>query len=196
MLYFTVRWGAVGFVLLGLVATDAWAQGVKSVGSQPTRDELIDQLVPRGGVQSPTERGLRVRASNPATSAAAPSDRSSPADSAAPAVALDVKFALNSATLTDAAKDTIRRLALAINSDQLAGYHFRVEGHTDATGRPDANMVLSQRRAEAVRDYLVSDLGVAASRLQVVGRGQEDPLDPANPTSGVNRRVQVQNLGR
>ncbi len=184
-----VKMGVAGLALLGLTGTPAWTQGVKSVGSQPTRDELIEQLVPHGGVVSPDERGLRVRAANP-TDAGADAN-----DSPAPAVALDVKFALNSAALTDEAKDTIRRLAAAINSDQLAGYRFRVAGHTDATGRPDYNMALSKRRAEAVRAYLVSDLGVAAKRLQVVGRGQEEPLDPTNPTSSVNRRVQVENLG-
>jgi OmpA-OmpF porin, OOP family len=188
-----IRRGALALALAGAASATAWADGPKNVGAQPTRDQLIDQLVPHGGVVSPNERGLRVRSANPAAPGAS---EETPADTAAPAVALDVKFALNSATLTDEAKDTIRRLADAVKSDQLAGYRFRLEGHTDATGRPDYNLTLSRRRAEAVRDYLVTDLGIARNRLQVVGRGQEEPLDAANPTSGVNRRVQVVNLGK
>jgi OOP family OmpA-OmpF porin len=188
--------GLTAFALAALAsATAAWADGPKSVGAQPSRDQLIDLLVPHGGVVAPNERGLRVRAANPLGVASAPGDESS-ADSTAPAVALDVKFALNSATLTDEAKDTLRRLGAAFKSEQLSGYRFRVEGHTDAAGRPDYNKVLSLQRAQAVRDYLVSDLGVSSSRLQVVGRGQDEPLDPANPLSGVNRRVQVVNLGK
>ena len=188
-----VTLGVAGFVLVGMTSALAWADGPTSVGSQPSRDELIQLLAPKGGAV-PSERGLRVRAANPADAGPAAGDE--PAGSAAPAVALDVKFALNSAELTDQAKDTIRRLGAAFNSEQLRGYRFRVEGHTDASGRPDYNLVLSQRRAEAVRDYLVSALGVAPSRLEVVGRGQQDPLDRADPLSGVNRRVQVVNLGQ
>jgi outer membrane protein OmpA-like peptidoglycan-associated protein len=188
-----VTLGFAAFAIAGL-AGNAAADGPKNLGAQPSRDQLIEMLLPHGGAAGPNERGLRVRAANPADSAPAGSDAS--ADSAAPAVALDVKFALNSATLTAAAKDTLRRLGAAIKSEQLANFRFRVEGHTDASGRPDHNLVLSQRRAEAVRDYLVQDLGVAPARLDVVGRGQQDPLDAANPLSGVNRRVQVVNLGQ
>ncbi len=51
----------------------------------------------------------------------------------------------------------------------------RVEGHTDASGPEDFNMKLSQRRAEAVRDYLV-DKGIAADRLEAVGYGETKPI--------------------
>jgi outer membrane protein OmpA-like peptidoglycan-associated protein len=110
-------------------------------------------------------------------------------------VALDVKFALGSADLTDAARQTVGQLAKAIKSDQLTPYRFQLSGHTDSTGKADANMALSQRRAEAVKAYLVSNFGISADRLEAVGRGQEEPLDPAHPESGVNRRVQVAILG-
>ena len=186
------RLGLAGVALAAFVGTPAWADGPTSVGAQPSRDQLIELLAPHGGA-TPAERGLRVRSANPA----APDEAEGAASSgAAPAVALDVKFGLNSADLTGQAKDTIRRLGAAFNSEQLKGYRFRVEGHTDASGRPDYNLALSQKRAEAVRDYLVSQLGVAPGRLEVVGRGQQDPLDPADPMSGVNRRVQVVNLGQ
>ena len=178
------------------MSTVALADGQKNLGSQPSRDQLIEMLAPHGGA-TPTERGLRVKSANPAMSV----DRTAPSSAAAassgmPSVALDIKFAFNSAVLTGDAKDTISRLGAAFQSDQLADYRFRVEGHTDATGRPDYNLALSQRRAESVRDYLVNVLHVAPNRLQVVGRGQEDPLDPADPTSAVNRRVQVVNIGQ
>jgi len=188
-----VRLGLGAFAAVALAGTAA-ADGPKNVGAQPSRDQLIEMLVPHNGAAGSSERGLRVRAANPTD--ATPAGSAASSEDAAPAVALDVKFALNSATLTDAAKDTIRRLGAAIKSEQLATYRFRVEGHTDASGRADHNLVLSQQRAETVRDYLVNEMGIAPGRLDVIGRGQQDPLDPANPLSGVNRRVQVVNLGQ
>ena len=65
-----------------------------------------------------------------------------------------------------------------------------IEGHTDNVGKPDANMKLSQRRAEAVRDYLVKK-GVAPQRLEAKGFGQERPIAPNTDAKGraTNRRV-------
>jgi len=186
-----IKLGFLAGAFATVAASPSFADGPKSVGAQPSRDQLIELLVPKGPV-APSGRGLTLRAANPAQnekSEAAPA-------AAAPSVALDIKFALNSANLTDEARETIRKLGAAFKSEQLAGYRFRVEGHTDASGRADYNLALSQRRAEAVRDYLVGTLGIAANRLVVIGRGQEDPLDPADPMSGVNRRVQVVNLGQ
>lgn len=210
----SLRRGIAGFVLAGLLSAPALADSPKNLGAQPSRDQLIEMLVPHGGAQ-PTERGLRVRSANPTGDAAAPaqpaatgstksaaksgSSRVASAaaqDRDAPAVALDVKFGFNSAELTDEAKDTIKRLGAAFQSEQLATYRFRVEGHTDASGRADYNLALSKRRAEAVRDYLVSDLHVAPSRLDVLGRGQEDPVNASDPKASVNRRVQIVNLGQ
>ena len=87
-------------------------------------------------------------------------------------------------------------MAVAMNSPQLAAYRFRLEGHTDVTGRPDYNLALSQKRAESVRAYLIEKFSVAAVRLEAVGRGETELLDPADPASPVNRRVKIVNLGR
>lgn len=192
------RFLSLGVSLMAIagLSTVALAQ-TKNVGSQPSRDQLIEMLAPHGGA-APAERGLRVKSANPAAAAAeSPRATSAATDSgAAPSVALDVKFAYNSATLTDEARDTIRRLGAAFQSDQLSGYRFRVAGYTDASGRADYNLALSQRRAQAVRDYLVNELHVAPKRLEVVGRGQQDLADPADPTNAANRRVEVVNLGK
>ena len=57
------------------------------------------------------------------------------------------------------------------------------------------NQMLSERRAKAVQDYLVFHYGIDAQRLKAVGYGKTRLLDSANPTSGVNRRVQIVNEG-
>ncbi len=67
---------------------------------------------------------------------------------------------------------------------------IRIEGHTDNRGAADFNKDLSQRRAEAVRTYLISK-GVEAERLEAVGYGEEKPLKKGNNEAAwsQNRRV-------
>jgi outer membrane protein OmpA-like peptidoglycan-associated protein len=164
-------------------SSGAMAQsGVTTFSNQPTADELIQALTGKPGGAS---RGIVVRSSNPAAGETAP----------APAVALDVKFALNSAVLSDEAKGLIKQVAMAIKSDQLGHSRFMLEGHTDTTGKPAYNLTLSKLRANAVRDELIKTYGVKSGRLHTLGRGQEQLLDPANPESPANRRVLIVNLG-
>jgi OmpA-OmpF porin, OOP family len=67
----------------------------------------------------------------------------------------------------------------------------QIEGHTDATGDPQRNRGLSQRRAEAVMDYLVKK-GIAPARLVAKGFGPDKPVAPNETEVGreANRRVE------
>ena len=66
----------------------------------------------------------------------------------------------------------------------------RIEGHADASGAQEANRALSQRRAEAVKQYLVKN-GADDGMLQAVGVGAERPKVIANPFAPENRRVEI-----
>jgi len=82
--------------------------------------------------------------------------------------------------------------ALAAAMQSLAGHpRVRVEGHTDDSGNPQANIDLSYRRARAVVEYLKAQ-GVPAERLEYVGRGSAQPLAPNTTAEGraLNRRVE------
>lgn len=67
-----------------------------------------------------------------------------------------------------------------------------IEGHTDSTGSDDTNQTLSQRRAESVRNYLLSQ-GVTSNRLSAYGKGESSPVASNDSSSGrqLNRRVEV-----
>jgi outer membrane protein OmpA-like peptidoglycan-associated protein len=67
-----------------------------------------------------------------------------------------------------------------------------IDGHTDNVGKPDKNQVLSQSRADAVKNYLVSK-GVDASRLASSGHGQDLPIASNKTAAGrqKNRRVEL-----
>ena len=105
-------------------------------------------------------------------------------------VRLPRAFVTGGATLRPEAQDGLAKLAVAVSG--LSGLSVTVEGHTDDTGSDEANLELSRRRAEAVRDRLV-ELGVPSSSIRASGIGEARPL-ASNATSegrARNRRVEV-----
>jgi outer membrane protein OmpA-like peptidoglycan-associated protein len=72
-------------------------------------------------------------------------------------------------------------------------YVMLIVGHTDNTGSPDYNVRLSARRAEAVKEWLIKRYGMAASKLDTMGRGSQELLVPAGTVEeqAPNRRVEV-----
>jgi outer membrane protein OmpA-like peptidoglycan-associated protein len=101
-----------------------------------------------------------------------------------------VQFALDSAVILPESTGLMTEIAdTMIKNPRIT--RIEVQGHTDNTGTAEHNMVLSEQRANAVRDWLTSH-GVAADRLVARGYGQEKPLVP-NVTPAMkakNRRVQ------
>jgi outer membrane protein OmpA-like peptidoglycan-associated protein len=108
-------------------------------------------------------------------------------------VNLYVNFEFNSAELTSDARITLDQLGSALRDPKLAAFSFVIAGHTDAIGGAEFNQKLSERRAEAVRNYMISQYGIAADRLTAKGYGKSQLLDPEHPEDGVNRRVQIIN---
>jgi OOP family OmpA-OmpF porin len=101
-------------------------------------------------------------------------------------------FAFDSAELTDEGKTAIEEYRKELRPEIAEAYAGIIIGHTDSTGSADYNLGLSKRRAEAVKDYLVST-GVEADKLRVVGRGEEDPIASNDTAEGraQNRRVEI-----
>ena len=104
-----------------------------------------------------------------------------------------VNFETGSSRLTANAKVILNRVADAL----AAAPHLRVEigGHTDAQGSDAFNLKLSDRRAQAVKDLLVSR-GIDASRMTSKGYGETQPLDSNETADGrdLNRRVEMKVL--
>ena len=105
-------------------------------------------------------------------------------------VNLSLAFETGSARLTPAAVAQARVFGRALMLPQLANMRFRIEGHTDAVGNRARNVVLSQRRAQSVADFLVA-MGVPRSRIEVRGYGSDRPLPGTSGTSAQNRRVEA-----
>ena len=105
-------------------------------------------------------------------------------------ISLAVEFEFNSAELTPAGIAAITELGIAFKSRSLIAQRFRIEGHTDSVGNPAYNMKLSLKRAESVCAYLKTH-GIASSRMEPVGKGSSEPLDPRKPDAPQNRRVNI-----
>ncbi len=107
----------------------------------------------------------------------------------------DIPFEFDQYNLTPEARGILREDYAILR--QLSDPEILVEGHCDNRGTVEYNLALGQRRAEAVRGYLVS-LGMSASRISTISYGEEMPLDPRNNEEAwaLNRRAHILILTR
>ena len=99
-------------------------------------------------------------------------------------------FKVGSADLPDSLKRQLEVFADVLKSRRGSGKMVRIEGHADASGVAAANLSLSQKRAEAVREYLV-EKGADPAMLTPVGVGANVPKNTKDPFSPENRRVEI-----
>jgi len=85
-----------------------------------------------------------------------------------------VFFATNKSTLTTAARDTLRKQAAWMR--KKSKLTFAVEGHADERGTREYNLALGERRANAVKDYLMT-YGISGDRISVISYGKERPVN-------------------
>jgi outer membrane protein OmpA-like peptidoglycan-associated protein len=135
----------------------------------PSQQQIIDALTPPKG---PRLRNFSLEPAPPVT------------------LDLSVGFEINSARLDAKGRQALDALAAALKGPELVEHQFRIEGHTDSSGRAAANQQLSERRALEVVRYLVTH-GVERTRLEAIGKGQTEPLIAENPRDPRNRRVRV-----
>lgn len=111
-----------------------------------------------------------------------------------PSLDFEIYFPFNSSAVQKNAVPTLQKIGQILSNDAFKDRGFLITGHTDAKGRPEPNQVVSQRRADSVKAYLVKNYGIDPSRLRVIGYGKEQLKDPAQPFASINRRVQIINL--
>ena len=155
-------------ILSCLLALPAWAQAPRTDASV---DEIVNALTPAPRTRSLT-RNLKVEPAK---------------------IDLTIQFDFDSARIKDDSRPQLERLAQALQHERLASMRFQIEGHTDAQGSAAYNLSLSGRRADAVLAFL-SQQGVDKEKLQAVGKGFSDLLEPAEPRSAKNRRVRILTL--
>lgn len=101
-----------------------------------------------------------------------------------------INFDFNSDRIKDESKPTLDKVVAILRAK--ADWKITIEGHTDAVGSAEYNQQLSERRANAVKSYLVA-AGIAPSRLKAMGFGFSKPIASNDTTLGraQNRRVEL-----
>ena len=111
-----------------------------------------------------------------------------------PAADVSVTFGFDKAILTKADREQLDTFAAQLAAAK--GYILEVTGGTDSTGPVQYNYDLSQRRADAVVEYLASKYGIPAHRFYLIGIGKDKSVAPNTTAEGrkQNRRVEVRLL--
>ena len=105
-----------------------------------------------------------------------------------------ILFAFNSAAIKPESTPTLDEIGTMLQDH--GELRIRIEGHTDSTGEDEYNQTLSDERAAAVRQFLIDEYGIDASRLEAQGFGESSPVDTNDTPEGQqnNRRVELVRL--
>lgn len=191
---------AVGGVLLSAV-------GVAVAQNQPSAQTILQALTPkpvtRGLIAAPVdaakaadEQKFIESVRNRQTRSLSTGERETIATIAKekPSIDLEIRFDYNSAAINSTSQPGVKALGEALGSPELKNSTFIIAGHTDAKGGEEYNQSLSEKRADAIKRYLVDKQGIAAANLVTVGYGKTQPKNGDNPMAPENRRVQVVNM--
>ncbi len=182
------------------------ALGIASAQEQPSAAQILEALKPKGGSgvtsrsltaepQAAPDRNFIDSLRNRQTRMISIEERTKAAEiaKARPSVDLEITFNYNSDVIGPKAVPALVNLGTALRSGELKGSTFLLAGHTDAKGDGAYNQTLSERRADAVRHFLVEKFSLAPENLIPIGYGKTQLKNPADPFGGENRRVQIVN---
>ncbi|MEO8058154.1 MAG: OmpA family protein [Burkholderiales bacterium] len=188
--------GLMSCLALSQVVVAQAGNGKVLTGKAVNESNLLEALTPAAAAPAADPNGdvdvgvrtrsLRVTSNTPAAAVLAPRKKAS--------ASLLITFETNSSQLTARSKDQLDVVAAALKNDRLKDFSFEVEGHADARGAAEANQVLSQQRAESVRNYLVTTHSISEARLRAVGKGDTEPMNTRDVAAAENRRVTITTL--
>ena len=104
---------------------------------------------------------------------------------------INIHFDTNKSAIKPQYHDELKKLADFLT--EFPNATGVIEGHTDNVGNKTANMKLSQRRADSIRNYLVDKFGIAPERIKAVGYGPTKPIADNKTSAGreQNRRIET-----
>ncbi len=105
-------------------------------------------------------------------------------------VGLPIKFSFNSAGIREESRPFLDEVGKMMTLEKFSQEKLLVEGHTDASGAEQYNYSLSEKRAKAVKRYLLKNHKISAKRLSIAAQGESSPLPEKDPFDAINRRVQ------
>ena len=189
--------GLRGLALLAVLLVAATVSVSPSRGQAATRDDIIGQLdrfetapeLDLAALRQKTLERSRIRSRNEPEASKRPPI--APELQGLPGFNVDIQFDTDTPIVRPQSYETIGRIADALVQVKLLPYSFLIVGHIEANGKRESNAILSQRRADAIRDILVNTFKISAKRLQAIGLGEEQLLDPPHPTASANQQMQI-----
>jgi OOP family OmpA-OmpF porin len=186
----------VGGIFLLVLAAPASAQNA------PTRDDIVAKL---DKYQSDLELDVAALRQQVAERSKSRSKNEPPPQKRPPIAPdlnklptfnVDITFDVDTPIVQPESYQTVGRIADAMVYSSLLPYTFLIVGHIEASGRRENNAILSQRRADAIREILVNTFKISAKRIQSVGLGEEQLLDANRPNAPVNNQIQIMTLSK
>ncbi|MDP4023313.1 OmpA family protein [Methylobacterium sp. NEAU 140] len=209
----------VSGALAALISGPALLAGGPAAAQEVSDAQILKALTPEAPVPAaPRTRGLTV---GPQTAAPPPANPAVSADDAfvaslrgkpsrslsvgereklgtvaasKPQIDLPMEFDTNSDVLRGPALANANSLGRALTDPSMRGQTFMIAGHTDARGTDASNQKLSERRADAVKQFLVQTYSIPPANLITVGYGKAHLKNAHEPDGRENRRVQAVNM--
>lgn len=172
--------------LLAILASPARAQ------APVTSDDMINRLTAAEPAPDLNVAAMRQRALDRIKSKADPVALKRPRVATellkVPQLLVDVQFDPDSAIVRPASYQALGLIADALVRAAMLPYGILIVGRTESTGKRDYNLTLSQRRADSIRDVLVTSFKISPKRIQAIGLGEEQLQDVNQPAAAINRQ--------
>ena len=159
--------GQVALLLLALVGSATWAlaDDGDEIFTEPPEPEVLSRIL------------------------YGPKYRSAAIDQAPGRFGMMINFEYDSDKITPRSLPLLDSVGQMLGMESAANEVIVIEGHADAHGPATYNQGLSERRADAVKRYLVGTFGIPAELLVTVGEGEAKPHVQEDPYAAMNRRV-------
>ncbi|GLH79498.1 hypothetical protein SSBR45G_44070 [Bradyrhizobium sp. SSBR45G] len=184
-------------LLPGLLAASLALAGAPARSQEVTREDIVRQLnrfetaptLDLPALKQQTQERSKIRSRNEPP----PQKRTpiAPELMTLPTFNVDIQFDPDTPIVRPESYQAVGRIADAMVYADLLPYTFLIVGHVEANGKRESNVILSQRRADAIRDILANTFKISVKRLQSLGLGEEQLLDPTKPTAPVNQQIQI-----
>ena len=175
--------------MTALATETAWAQSSPPDQPPPSGQSPAPDQSPPPATAAPADAAPNEAAPAAAAGQAAAPKEAAPGESAKAPSSLVVYFALGSATIDDEGKAKLDQAGRLYRDGQPI--LMTLTGAADKTGKPTPNLLLSQRRANAVFDGLVAR-GIPPGRFEVVAKGETEPVVPTADGVAERRNRQVE----
>jgi len=190
----------LGICLLGALILFAAAASPARAQAPVTSDDVINRLARSETAPDLNVAAIRQRALDRIKTKAEPvpakRPRIAPELLKRAQLLVDLQFDPDSAIVRPQSYQTLGVIADALVRAAMLPYGILIVGRTESTGKRDYNLTLSQRRADSIRDVLVTTFKISPKRILALGLGEEQLQDVNQTSAAINRQFQIVTIAK